>query len=701
MRFSRLVNIIVLSTLVAGCSAPQPGKEELNVILISMDTTRADHLGCYGHKSIRTPHIDALAQASLRFDRCFSAVPITLPSHTTMLTGLYPTRHSVRDNGTFTVPQGIPTLATILGNAGWRTIGVIGAFPLTRPFGLDRDFDIWNEDFGTRKKQLLPLAFEQRPADRVTRTALRLLEDNPDRPFFLFVHYFDPHRPWEAPALYAKQYRNSPYDAEIAFTDAWIGQLLEGLEGMGLAEKTIIVLTADHGEGLSDHEEETHSFLLYNGTIRVPLLLSGPRIKPGVIERPVSLADIVPTVLELVGIEPPEALDGMSLLHPAPDDRIIYSESLAGRLQHGWNDMRAAVADGRKLILGTPSELYDVQQDLPEVNDLREVEAETARDLENRLRLAIESVGAPHTLKESFSVADEDIKAGLEALGYVVAEDVVRDWSELGTLVAEDDPRLHLNLIEVQSIARSLINEGNIPLALEIVDAAVAREPEDLKLLRLEVVAHIAGGDGEAAVIYANRMEALGVPDPRDLKLFGMARRAAGDLNGALGYIQHAQVLDADPRLRHLEVELLGGLGRMDEVQVLLDELLQQNPCDRESLRLLGISRRRTHDLDGMEEAYLRMLECDPRDARAHYNLGNVRLERGDLDDAEASFLKAVEVEPSYGTARFGLALVAIDRGDPGSARRLLERVVASEPINSGLGRKAAALLNQLEEDNE
>jgi arylsulfatase A-like enzyme/Flp pilus assembly protein TadD len=666
-----------------------------------MDTTRADHFGCYGHESIRTPHIDALARRSLRFDRCFSTVPITLPSHTTMLTGLYPPRHSVRDNGTFSFPQDIPTLATILGGKGWRTIGVVGAFPLTRPFGLQRGFDIWDEDFGTRKKQLLPLAFEQRSADRVTRTALRLLEENPDRPFFLFVHYFDPHRPWEAPALYATQYRESPYDAEIAYTDAWIGQLLEGVEDLGLGEQTIVILTADHGEGLSDHAEETHSFLLYNGTIRVPLLVSGPGIEPGVVDRPVSLADIAPTVLELVGVQAPQNLDGVSLLRPAPDDRIIYSESLAGRLQHGWNDMRAAVADGRKLILGAPSEIYDVQHDLPEVNDLRDVEPEATRDLENRLRQFIENIGAPHSLKESFSAADEDIRAGLEALGYVVAEDVVRDWSELGALKAEDDPRLHLELIEVQSIARSLINEGNIPLALEIVDAALASDPEDLKLLRLEVIAHIVGGDGEAAVIYANRMEVLGVPEPQDLRLFAMARRTAGDLDGALGYIRHAQALDDDLGLRHLEVELLGGLGRMEEVQALLDELLQQNPCDRESLRLLGISRRWTHDLEGMETAYLLMLGCDPRDVRAHYNLGNVRFERGDLDGAEAAFLKAAEVEPSYGAARFGLALVAIDRGDPGSAMPLLERVVTSEPVNSGLGRKAAALLSQLEEDRD
>ncbi len=701
MSFPKLINIIVLSALAAGCSPPPTAPEKLNVILISMDTTRADHLGCYGHKEIRTPHIDALARSSQRFERCFSSVPITLPSHTTILTGLYPNRHSVRDNGTFTVPEDIPTLATILGSEGWWTIGVIGAFPLTTPFGLQRGFDVWDENFGTRKKQILPLAFEQRPADRVTRTALRLLEENGDEPFFLFVHYFDPHRPWEAPALYAKQYRDSPYDAEIAFTDAWIGQLLEGVRDMGLTDRTLVILTADHGEGLSDHEEETHSFLLYNGTIRVPLLISGPGIEPGVVDRPVSLADIAPTVLDLLGIEPPSAMDGISLLKSPPADRLIYSESLAGRLQHGWNDMRAAVVGDRKLILGPESELYDVLDDLSETHDLHTIEPETVEHLEDRLRQAIETTDSLHTLQDRFSVAEPDIRAGLEALGYVVADHVDRDWSEFGTLIAENDPRLHLDLVEVQSIARSLVNEGRIPLALEIVDAALVREPEDTKLLELELIAHLIAGDGEAAVIYAGRLEALETPDSKRLRLFATARKMAGDFENALKYIHRAQLLDEDPSLRHLEVDLLFGMGRDEEAQSLLEYMLEEDSCDQEGLRMLGISRRRSGNLDGMEKAYRRMLACDPRDVQALFNLGNVRLERGNLEQAEAAYLEAAELNPSYAAADFGLALVALERGNRKKAIELLEQTIGGEPLNSPLGRKAAALINHMEDTGE
>jgi arylsulfatase A-like enzyme/Flp pilus assembly protein TadD len=689
--------VVLLTT---GCPSHGASPSRPNVVLITMDATRADHLGCYGNDQIQTPTIDALADRSLRFDRCFAAAPITLPSHTTMLTGLYPLNHSVRDNGTFSVPEGLPTLATILGGAGWTTLGVIGAFPLTSPFGLSRDFDFWDESFERRGKVLLPLAFEQRSADRVTRTALRMVKNHDEGPFFLFVHYFDPHRPWEAPALYARRYRHSPYDAEIAFTDACIGRLLKGLEEMGHTNDTVIILAADHGEGLNDHEEETHSYLLFNGTVRVPLMLSGPGIERGVVDRPVSLADIAPTVLDILGLEAPRKMDGVSLLNPPSDDRLVYSECLAGRLQHEWNDMRAAISGDRKLILGAPSELYDIRDDLGENEDLAADEPDIAADMERRLRALITEARPVRSLEESFTAADPETRAGLEALGYVIAPEIERNWSEMGDITPEGDPRTHIGLVEVQSIGRSLINEGNIPLALEILNEALAKSPDDFELLRLVIMALAVGGDGEGAVTLVHRLEGLRTPTAQDLRLFIMAYRLNSDLEKALETVRLEKGMDDSGIPDLIEVDLLGQMGRNDEARVLLDGILDADSCNPDALQMLAVACRAEHDLQGMAGAYRRMLECDTNDPRAHYNLGNVAYENGDLEGAERAYLEAAKIDPLYQPARFGLALIALDRGESETCRTLLEAIVAAEPLNSELGHKGTQLLDILEADN-
>jgi len=307
--------LYLLAAVSVGCGPWQP-PAPLNVILVSIDTLRADHLGCYGYDDIRTPNIDRFAERSLRFDRCFSAVPITLPSHTTMMTGMYPLRHSVRDNGTFMVPNDIPTVATTLGELGWRTAGVIGSFPLTSRFGLSRGFDIWDEDLSNQYVKVISLFFDERKADRVTRRALEALDDIDEDPFFLFVHYFDPHHPWDPPVAYSRQYSHLMYDGEIAFVDSWLGELLNDVERRGLFEKTVVIITADHGEGLGDHEEYTHSMLLYNETTRVPLLLYYPGVEPSTVSTAVSLVDIAPTIFELLGVEVAHEIDGHTLLRP-------------------------------------------------------------------------------------------------------------------------------------------------------------------------------------------------------------------------------------------------------------------------------------------------------------------------------------------------------------------------------------------------
>ncbi len=693
--FPTVLLMALLWLLVGGCTG---GQVRTNVILISLDTTRADHLGCYGSESVRTPNIDALAARSLRFERCFAPVPITLPSHTSMLTGLYPLRHSVRDNGTFRLPEHIPTLATVLGDAGWRTIGVIGAFPLTARFGLARGFDVWDEELIERQQELLPLAFDQRPADRVTRAALRHLERLEREPFFLFVHYFDPHRPWQAPALYGERYRGSPYGAEIAFTDAWVGRLLEGVRAMGLLDRTLVVFTADHGEGLRDHEEETHSYLLYNETVRVPLLLAAPGVGAGVVEHPVSLVDIVPTVLELVGVDTPGSLDGRSLLAPPQPGRLIYLESLAGRLQHGWNDLRACVVGANKFILGIEPQLYDLDHDLAERHNLAADKRHLAEEIDGDLRRFIASNQGPRSLRDAFSVADEDVVRQLEALGYAVAGTRERDWSEPGPITRGGDPRRHIELVDIQSVCRSLLNSGEVPLALEMVEHGLDDHPDDLELLRLLVTARLAAGDGARAVAAAHRLQRVAFPEARDHVLCALAALAAGDLETALGLARRAAAVGGGDRERRLLATVLARVGDHGEAVAVLGAILEDNPCEGATLRELASIQRRAGNRAELEASYRRMRDCAPRDPAPLVNLGNLRVESQDLEAAEALYREAAELHPGYALAHYALGVVHAQRGDAVAAEEALRRALALAPVNSPVGRRASELLRLQEE---
>ncbi len=691
MRVFRVLSPLLLLLMFSGCR-PRP----MNVLLISMDTTRADHLGCYGHDSIKTPNIDRLAASSQRFAHCFSAVPVTLPSHTTILSGRYPIYHSVRDNGTFHVPADLPTLASILAGRGWTTMGVIGSFPITKAFGLSRGFQYWDEKFPPRPDVLMPLAFEQRTADAVTKTALKMLDDHGGEPFFLFVHYFDDHRPWQAPALYARQYPQSPYDAEIAYLDSWIGELLEGLRKRHLDENTVIVLTGDHGEGLSDHEEETHSMLLYNGTLHVPLLLHAPGVEPGVIDRPVSSADIAPTVLEVLGISDGPEMDGFSLLHD-PGDRLIYSESLVGRLSHGWNDLRAAVVGGRKFILGVEPELYDVESDEGERNNLASAEPGKVRKIRKRLLDFIATHQGPYPLAESFSAADSETVRKLRALGYVVSERKHDELEELGPITPEGDPRPKLEMVEIQSIVRSLVNEHRLPLALEILGPFRRKAPEDIEMIRLELMIRILGNQPGEAVGCADLLEKHPLHESRDLKSCALAHRLAGDERGSLRLIDEAMEAGKDEGLVLLKIDILDEMGKDQEADTLLAGILKASPCSEEALwtraRRLRLSGAPPGSLGAV---YSEIAHCAPDDPRVPYNLGNLRFEAGDDDSAQKYYETALEKSPSYIPAHFGLALVLRDSGEAAAAAKELEEVIRNAPINSTYGQKAAALMAEL-----
>ena len=326
------------------------------MLLVSVDTTRADHLGCYGYAHVKTPNIDRLAAEGVLFEQCISSSPLTLPSHCTMFTGVYPFVHGARDNGFFKLAPENVTLAEQFQKAGYATHAQTAAHVLDAKYGLDQGFDSYT-DVATTQAAVAGVAnsppldlphlghAQVRRADEITRAGIKLLEENRARKFFIFLHYFDPHFPYDAPEPYASQ-SAEPYDGEIAFFDHEFGKLMGALQELELADKTLVILTSDHGESLGEHGEKTHAIFVYDATQRVPLIFWCPQRIPGgvTVSSQVRLLDLTPTIVDFVGLESPQPIQGKSLLPllaggPA-EQRPCYGDSLF--CQHAFGYARSA-----------------------------------------------------------------------------------------------------------------------------------------------------------------------------------------------------------------------------------------------------------------------------------------------------------------------------------------------------------------------
>ena len=405
------------------------GPRQAPIILISIDTLRADHLPAYGYARIPTPAIDALARDGVVFENCYTHVPLTLPAHTSLLTGLLPPEHGVRNNIGFRVPDGTPTLASELRRVGYATGGAVSAAVLRRETGIAQGFDWYDDELKAEGPEVRTTEV-QRDGSETLERALSWLRERANassgEPPFLFFHIFEPHTPYAPPDRYRRA-GISPYDGEVMYADEIVGRLFDELRRLDLFERSLIVLLSDHGEGLGDHGEADHGVLLYREVMRVPFIVKLPGQEGGGrrVNDPVQLVDLNPTLREWAGLPPRPEQRGTSLLAtlrggPAPGDRRVYGESLYGRLHFGWKELFSLTDSRFKLILAPRPELYDVEKDASERHDLlagglpgAETTAERDR-LHRALRIVIGS-GAP----KAPSPVDEEEVARLRALGYV------------------------------------------------------------------------------------------------------------------------------------------------------------------------------------------------------------------------------------------------------------------------------------------
>jgi arylsulfatase A-like enzyme/Tfp pilus assembly protein PilF len=639
-----------------------PRPAGLNVVVITLDTTRADRLGCYGFTGVETPHIDALAREGVVFERATATVPLTFPSHSSIFTGLIPPHHGVRDNGGFFLDAKQTTMAERFHSAGYATGAFVGAWVLESKWGLAQGFDRYSDKFDLSKFKVLSLGTVQKPGNEVVDDALAWLDTVRSRRFFAWVHLYDPHTPYDPPEPYASRYRAQPYLGEIAFTDEQVGRLLSWLDTNGLKERTLVVLTADHGESLGEHGETTHSFFIYEATTHVPLVIRTPWGFKGRSASRVSSVDILPTVLDLTGLAPQPGIDGRSLARAVMDPAAAlgheaYSETYYTRFHYGWQQLRSLRDDTHTFIDAPRPELYDLTKDPDEKTNLYKGYSKTARDLREAL-VHLEG-DAPAAAPERQKLDPETLQR-LAALGYVGNGAVESRPDEV-----LPDPKDKIGVYGRMHAAKDAAQDGKLDEAIRQMEAVVAEEPRILD-------AYITLGNWYAKAhrpddAIAILKRGLAVKPDDEISIENLARmyRNRGDWAAAMEGYKSALKLDPkNPQNWFQLATLYLDRGRVEEAEKTFRQALAANPDMGAALNGLGVIAWSRGRSDEAERLIRRALELEPDLRTGKFNLGRILEARGDGGGAARLYREELARYPDNGKARFNLAQLARQAGD-------------------------------------
>jgi arylsulfatase A-like enzyme/Tfp pilus assembly protein PilF len=609
------------------------------VVLITVDTLRADHVGCYGYKQIKTPNIDGLAADGARFDRAFAVVPVTLPSHTSILTGTYPMLSGMHDFSGNKLSPLQPTLASVLKQAGYQTGAVIAAAVLDSRFGLNHGFDFYYDHFDFSRLDEANLEEMERPGNIVGDVTLDWLAKNSQKKFFLWMHLYDPHFPYRPPEPYSREYASHPYDGEIAFADEQVGRLLRFLKDKGIYQNTIIVLCGDHGESLGEHGEKTHGFFIYNATMHVPLIIRLPENKsPRVVTDPVSLVDLMPTVLEALDVDIPSQVQGKSLLaalgshgeHEAHDrgdkERVLYGETFLPRLHFNWSELRGSENTKYHFIDAPRPELYDLANDPGELHNLFSEKKAVSAEMRAKLLAMIRDYSAGKELAEKTGL-DPAMMERLKALGYAGFSGGTDP-----TISSRDlpDPKDRIVTFELISDAIADSQHGRYQEALEKLKEAVKTEPNSVP---------------------AHYLEGL---DYYRLKMF----------NESVEELQKTVQLSPDYALAFFNLGMAHAhAGQFDAAIETLQRALQLDSTNFEAAFNLGVAFIQKRQLEPAAAAFRQSIAINPDFARGHNALGETLLYQNKADDAIAELRLAVSLAPQEAAMHESLAKALASKG--------------------------------------
>jgi arylsulfatase A-like enzyme/Flp pilus assembly protein TadD len=624
-------------------------KPALNLVIITIDTLRADHLGCYGYKQIRTPNIDALASESARFERAYTPVPVTLPAHTVILTGTYPVFSGMHDFSGNKLNPKQPTLASVLKRQGYTTGAVIGSAVLDSRFGLNQGFDFYYDHFDFNRLQESNLEEMERPGNVVADVALDWLGKNRSNQFFLWMHLYDPHYPYRPPPPYSEQYKDRLYDGEIAFADVQVGRLISFLKANNIYRNTLIVLTGDHGESLGEHGEKTHGFFIYNATLHVPVIIHLPGSTANrTVSELVSLADLMPTVLQALKVEIPAEVQGQSLLplmvpKKAGESRNLYAETFLPRLHFNWSELRAVETDKYQFIDAPEPELYDVSKDPGETHNLYADKKAVAEELRNRLTTLVGQYSAGQELAEKTGL-DPALMERLKSLGYA-------GFSGGGSPTVSDrslpDPKDRIQTYELISDAIAESQHGEYHSSAEKLTVALKTEPNSVPIHYLLGLNYYRLHEFPKAVEELQRVLQLSPDYSLAVFQLGLAYARRGDFNQAIRTLKHALELDGTNFLAAYNLGAAYLTKEMvPEAMAAFRQTVGIAPEYAAGHRALGEVLLYQQQVDESLSELRRAADLDPHDAGTHAALAKALSAKGLNAEADDERRKAQQFRP-------------------------------------------------------
>jgi choline-sulfatase len=667
-----------------GSSAAFERTADQNVLLVTIDTLRADALGSYGGPA-RTPNLDALAARGTRFDFAHAHAVLTRPSHASILTGLYPYEHGVRDHSGYRLRPGTTTIATLLKSGGFATGAFVGGVPLERRFGLGAGFDVYDDRFG-RTGNASDFTLAERPAGEVVDAALKWIAAQHGR-WFAWVHVFDPHAPYAPPPPFDTEYAGRLYYGEVAYVDSALGPLFQAAAAS--TRPTVVAVTADHGEGLGDHGELTHGLLAYETTLRVPLILAQlvPHAAPGaahVSHFPARHVDLVPTLLDAVHVDVPSTLHGRSLLPGAPlprdEDVSSYFEAMSAMLNRGWAPLQGTLSGHEKYIDLPKAELYDLSEDPAERTNLIDRRTDRRRVLEARLQ-DFHAAPPGERVTESPEVA-----AQLQALGYTSGS-----APRKAKYTEADDPK---NLMELDQWIQQGIEawqHGRHDDALQIYQRIIDRRPSMAIGYRNLAFLQWQNGDARSAIQTLERAFRAGAVEPGMTTQLGSYLAEAGRPGDAVALLEplvaqkpsasaEAAADKADPDALNALGIAYARSGQPERAAAVFQRALDENPANVQALENIGTLEMQRGNLPAAQRALEQAAAIDPRSARAHNGLGVIAMRGGRADEAFAHWKRAVELAPNDFDALFNLSMELDAAGRHDEARPYLERFVRDAP---------------------
>ena len=658
------------------------------VILISVDTLRADRLGCYQAGRRQTPHIDALAKDGTLFSQVSSLVPLTLPSHASLFASTYPFANGVEDNGVPLAPTAT-TLASVLKKNGYRTAAFVGGFVLDRRFGLSRGFDVYDSPFDQHNKTATDMGDLKRPGAQVAAAAMRWLERNSNAPFFVFLHLYDLHTPYDLPQDPHLRHGEAGYEAELAYVDRVLGDFLGFLDRRKLLKNTLVVFTSDHGEGLEDHGESTHGYFIYQSTLHVPLVIrwpAGAKRRPEArVDEPASLLDVAPTIVGAIGLPQPAEMRGRSLARVSGGEEI-YSESLYARNHFGCAALRSLRVGRYQYIDAPKPELYDLVTDPGELQNLYAPKRQTAIALRERM-VALRSRSPARSADTPRAPAPEAV-AALRSLGYLSGS------TSSSRVESHVDPKDRIGDFELFGRAIGLASVGRFTDSSELLEKLRDKLPEvaDIRV-SLGLNQQRLGQYAEAAGEFRRALEHAPLNAQAHFDL-GLCYVRLQQPDEAIKELQAALALEPwYSRAEELLADVYLHKGSYALARASLEHLLSIDPNNYAAHYNLGVLAARNKTWSEAQKHMISALRTDPGSAEAHNTMGSIYLQGGELERAHHEFEEAIKAQPKFASAHYNLALVFQKQGRNQEAVEEFRAALQADPEFSA----ARAALDRIE----